>query len=100
MLYDSRELLFCTSLHLELGEECYSADSTTQRVRDLYQGRFPLVCSGRPQRTGSGRLKLESFKACAYISPASAFQIPALWPTGAGELNGSDPGAWELVRSI
>ena len=26
-----------------------------------------------------------------YIFPATTLQIPALWPTGAGELSGSDP---------
>ena len=32
-------------------------------------------------------------KAHEYFFPATTFQIPALWPTGAGELNGSDPQA-------
>ena len=29
-------------------------------------------------------------KARAYIFPATIPEIPALWPTGAGELSGSD----------
>ena len=32
-------------------------------------------------------------KARAYVFPATTLQIPALWPTGAGELSGSDPWA-------
>ena len=41
--------------------------------------RFPFLHSGRPKKTGSGQFY-------RHYSP-----IPALWPTGAGELNGSDP---------
>ena len=33
---------------------------------------------------------MERSKARAYIFPATTLQIPALWPTGAGELSGSD----------
>ena len=36
---------------------------------------------------------MERSKARAYIFPATILQLPALWPTGAGELSGSDPWA-------
>ena len=37
--------------------------------------------------------KMHRSKARAYIFPATTLQIPALWPTGSRELNGSDPRA-------
>ena len=36
---------------------------------------------------------MERSEARAYIFPATTLEIPALWPTGAGELSGSDPRA-------
>ena len=48
---------------------------------------------------------MERSKARAHIFSATILQIPALWPTGAGELSGSE-GHYdqnqfrELVRSI
>ena len=58
-----------------------------------YKGDFPRVPSGRPKRTGSGQFKWKApTPTDAYIFPATTLQIPALWPTGAGELSGSDHG--------
>ena len=36
-------------------------------------------------------VSMERSKARAYIFPVTTLQIPTLWPTGAGELSGSDP---------
>ena len=54
------------------------------------QGHFPLVLYGRPRRTGSGQFIWKSQGARVHFS-LQTLQIPALWPTGAGELSGSDP---------
>ena len=54
---------------------------------ESYLGRFPFVRSGRPKRTGSGQFQ---WKGTRVHFPAKTLPIPALWPTGAGKLNGSD----------
>ena len=51
---------------------------------------FPFARSGRPKRTGSDQFRRKSRGARVHF-PATTLQIPALWPTGAGELSGSDP---------
>ena len=57
-------------------------------------GRFQSGQSGRPKRTGS-ELVLTSLngkvQSTCTIFPAITLQIPALLPTGAGKLSGSDP---------
>ena len=54
----------------------------------------PSVLHGRPKRTASGQFKfLGKVQGARVRLPATALQIPALWPTGAGELSGSDPQA-------
>ena len=59
----------------------------------LCLGRFPFARSDRPKFEKNwfwpvlnGKVEL----ARAYIFPATTLQIPALWPTGAGELSGSE----------
>ena len=53
-----------------------------------------IVRFDRPRRTDFGQFKWKgSIKARVYIFPATTSQVPALWPTEAGELSGSDPRA-------
>ena len=54
-----------------------------------YLDCFPLARSGQPKRTGSGQFKWKDPRR-ANIFPATTLRIPALWPTGAGELSSSD----------
>ena len=61
-------------------------------------GCFPLVRSCRPKSKPVLALFWPVFKngkskQRAHIFPATTLQIPALWPTGAGELSSSDPWA-------
>ena len=59
-------------------------------------GRFQFVSSGRPKTTGSGQFKWKGPRHARTILPALVLQIPELWPTGAGELSGSDPWAGQF----
>ena len=60
-------------------------------VASYHLGRFLLVRSGRARRTGSGQFKWKRPRRARTFLPASTLHIPALWPTGAEELSGSDP---------
>ena len=54
----------------------------------------PSVLHVRPKRTASGQFKfLGKVQVARVRFSATALQIPALWPTGAGELSGADPRA-------
>ena len=55
-----------------------------------YLGRFPFARPGRPKRTGSGQFKWQRSGRARTFFPATTLRIPALWPTEAGELSGSD----------
>ena len=56
-----------------------------------YKGRFPFVRSNRPKKTGSGQFKWKGPRRARVHFSRHNSQIPALWPTGAGELSGFDP---------
>ena len=59
-----------------------------------HRGHFPLVRSGRPKRPGSDQFKWEGPRRARTFFPVTTLQTEfALWPTGAGELSGSDPWA-------